>query len=394
MAAGLRSSAASRLLRVSTESSRAMPCLASSSERSSSSSSRAWAPRRRESATSAWRSARPRRVSARPPATRARTSTPARPASSPRSRRLVCASRSARRRASATSRSAAARPAWRNSRSSSFRSVSWVRRPVQRAGQPRPPVQLPRVTPGLVPLAGGADQMAVQGPPLDVLLQPAAQPRPLAQQRLVGHLHTVLAHAEQPLVDQGVQHRPAPLVMGWGDLVERHAAAHHRLALARPGQAQQDPAGHRLLARRQPKPGAFGQPGHRPPHPTGLLVGGQGQRAAVAVLPALQQRTRQQRQPPGLLGDLADHRLGQARFQLQSGPTGGQLDRAAQLAGVHRADQHVVGGQQAGQGGVGGAVAVVVGPHGDHDGHRIVRLGSLGQGGQEPGPLDPRPGRW
>ena len=102
---------------------------------------------------------------------------PARPASSPRSRRLVCASRSARRRASATSRSAAARPAWRNSRSSSFRSASCSPpSPARRSAAP--PVQLPRVMSGLVPLAGGADQVAVQRPPLDVLLQPAAQPRP------------------------------------------------------------------------------------------------------------------------------------------------------------------------------------------------------------------------
>jgi hypothetical protein len=107
----------------------------------------------------------------------------------------------------------------------------------------------------------------------------------------------------------------------------------------------------------------------------------------VAVLPALQQRTRQQRQPPGLLGDLVDHGLGQPRLQLQPGPTGGQLDRPAQLAGVHRADQDVVGGQEAGQGGVGGAVAVVVGPHRDHHGHRVVGLGGLDQGGQESGPL-------
>ena len=233
----------------------------------------------------------------------------------------------------------------------------------------------------------------MQRPALDVLLQPAAQPWPFAQQRLVGHLHAVLALGEQPLVGQGVQHRPAPLVTGRGDLVERHPAADHRLALARPGQPQQDPAGHRLLAGVELLPGAFGQPGDRAAHPTGLLVGGQGQGAAVAVLPALQQRTRQQRQPPGLVGDLADHRLGQARLQLQPGPAGGQLDRPAQLVGVHGADQDVVGGQQAGQAGVGGAVAVVVGPHGDHHGH------SCPPGRPRPGwrgtrPARPRPGRW
>jgi hypothetical protein len=108
----------------------------------------------------------------------------------------------------------------------------------------------------------------------------------------------------------------------------------------------------------------------------------------VAVLPALQQRTRQQRQPPRLVGDLVDHGVGKARLQPQPGPAGGQLDRAAQLLGAHRADQNVVGSQQAGQAGIGGAVAVVVGPHGNHHGCvPVSRLGSLGQGGEEGDPL-------
>jgi hypothetical protein len=240
-------------------------------------------------------------------------------------------------------------------------------RPVQRAGQPRPPIELSRVTTTGRPLLGGADQVAVQRAALDVLLQPAAKPGPLAQQRLVGHLHTVLAHAEQPLVDQRTQHRPAPLVLG--DLLKGDPAADHRFTLARPGQPQQDPAGRLLGVGVELLPGGFGQPSDRAMHPAGLLVGGHGQGAATAVLPALQQRTRQQRQPAGLLGHLGDHGLGQARLQPQPGPPCRQLDRAAQLAGVHRADQQVVGGQQAGQGGIGGAVAVVVGPHDHHDTH-------------------------
>jgi hypothetical protein len=121
-----------------------------------------------------------------------------------------------------------------------------------------------------------------------------------------------LTHGEQPLVGQGIQHHPCVLVPASGELGQGHAAADHRLALARPGQPQQDPAGGLLLFGVKAGPGAFGQAGDRPAHPPGLLVGGQRQCPALAVLPALQQRARQQRQPTGLVGDLADHGVGQA----------------------------------------------------------------------------------
>ena len=102
-----------------------------------------------------------------------------------------------------------------------------------------------------------------------------------------------LTHGEQPLVGQGIQHHPCVLVPASGELGQGHAAADHRLALARPGQPQQDPAGGLLLAGVELPPGPLGQAGDRPMHPTGLMVGGQRQGAALAVLPALQQRARQ-----------------------------------------------------------------------------------------------------
>ena len=45
----------------------------------------------------------------------------------------------------------------------------------------------------------------------------------------------------------------------------------------------------------------------------------------------------------------------------------GPLDRPSQLVARHRADEHVVGAEQARQLGVGGAAAVEVGAHGEHD---------------------------
>ena len=107
----------------------------------------------------------------RPPQATSSAATPARTA---RSRRCE--------------RSLAARLSARNSRSAALRSASWVARPVQRRGQPRAAVELAAVAAAGVPLARGVAEVMVQAPALGVLLEPAAQPRPLAQQRLVRDL--------------------------------------------------------------------------------------------------------------------------------------------------------------------------------------------------------------
>ena len=60
--------------------------------------------------------------------------------------------------------------------------------PVERGGQPRAAVELGRVAAAVVPLARRDAEVVVQAAALGVLLEPAAQARPLAQQRLVGDL--------------------------------------------------------------------------------------------------------------------------------------------------------------------------------------------------------------
>ena len=116
-------------------------------------------------------------------------------------------------------------------------------RPVQRGGQPRAAVQLARVAAAGVPLARGGAQVVVQAPALGVLLEPAAQARPLAQQRLVRDLDLALADRDQPLVGQhgeDLGDASSPSQLG-----ERHAAAHDGVALALARQAQQDRAARR-----------------------------------------------------------------------------------------------------------------------------------------------------
>ena len=69
--------------------------------------------------------------------------------------------------------------------------------PVERRGEPGAAVELGGIAPGVSPLAGGADQVVVKAAALGVRLEPAAQPRPLAKQRLVGDLDRALVDGEQ-----------------------------------------------------------------------------------------------------------------------------------------------------------------------------------------------------
>ena len=115
----------------------------------------------------------------------------------------------------------------------------------------------------------------------------------------------------------------------------------------------------------EPLVGALGQPRDGAAHAAGLLVGAQAQRAAVAPLPELEQRRRQQRQRAGLALDVGDQRIDRSGSTRRPARRGGQLDRPAQLVAAHRPDEHVVGAEQPRQLRVGGAAAVEVGADGD-----------------------------
>ena len=113
------------------------------------------------------------------------------------------------------------------------------RRPVQRRGQARAAVKLARVAAAGVPLARGGAQLVVQAPALGVLLEPAAQSRPFAQQRLVRDLDLALARpspAGRRRARRAPRRRPSP-----PSSLEAHAPAHDRVALALARQPQQDP---------------------------------------------------------------------------------------------------------------------------------------------------------
>ena len=117
--------------------------------------------------------------------------------------------------------------------------------------------------------------MAAQAPALAVLLDPLAQARPLAQQRLVGYLDAALRDGDEAAVGQCGEDALDLPVAFQVELGQRRTAAHRRVALALADQAQHDRAHERLVPVRDAGVGAFGQAGDGAVHAAGLAIGGQ-----------------------------------------------------------------------------------------------------------------------
>src|SRR5919106_909436 len=99
------------------------------------------------------------------------------------------------------------------------------------AGEPRPAIELARIALRAVPFLRRLDQMPVEPPALGVLVQPRAQPRPFAEQRLVRDLELVLPDREETPLAQDRDHAAGVLVRLEVELRERGAAARNGASL-------------------------------------------------------------------------------------------------------------------------------------------------------------------
>ena len=241
--------------------------------------------------------------------------------------------------------------------------VPGARGPVARLGQPRSAVEGALVLGHPLPLVGGGAQGALDPQVIETVLDPTAQPRPLAQKRLVRQLDRALADRHQPVVREYVEQR-----LGLAAQVrQRKPAALDTAVIVDLDELEQHPAGELALLVVEVGERLLGQPRHGAPHAAGLLVGGQAQAPPVPVLPELEQRGRNERQRAGRVLDVVDDRLHQLVLHRQADALGRAGDRAPQLLGPHRADEHVVGGEQTRERRVLGAAAVEVGAQRDHD---------------------------
>ena len=181
--------------------------------------------------------------------------------------------------------------------------------PLERGRQPPTAVELARVAAAGVPVARRLGELPLQAPALGVLLEPAAQTRPLAQQRFVGDLDRSGAHRQQPALGEDVEDPRDALAALRLELVQRDAAADDRSVLTLVGEAEQERARDLPLRRLEAAEGVLGQPRDRALDAARAAVGGELQLAAAALPPQLEQRRRQERERTGLARDVLDERV-------------------------------------------------------------------------------------
>ena len=112
--------------------------------------------------------------------------------------------------------------------------------PLGGAGETGAPVELALRAAHRVPGVCGTGQVPEDALPVDVVVEPAAQPGPNSDQRLVGDLDGVPVDAHQPCFDE-LLNEPLVLVIG-GNLRARHPRPHRVAVLAGHHQAQQERA--------------------------------------------------------------------------------------------------------------------------------------------------------
>ena len=213
----------------------------------------------------------------------------------------------------------------------------------------------------------------MQAQALAVLLEPAAQGRPLADQDLVRDLGGAVAERDAAARRRSRSSRTRTTssgdVLGY-ELGDRHTRRRVS-SMPSPSSVSRRKT---LRSERRCSSGQRRRPGRRPYCATAevdaaaVAVAVDGERAAVASLPGRAQRVREQRQRAGLAGDVA-----RARASTRPGSSRSPARRAgsvmarAQLVVAHRAEQHLVRGDRARELGWRAQLAVEVGAHADRD---------------------------
>jgi len=208
--------------------------------------------------------------------------------------------------------------------------------------------QVAGIASGVVPFQDGGGQAALGQQVGAVLLQPALQPIPCADQSLMGHLDgwlaglRVVVEGEQAVAAKEIQNLAdgrAIFLPGQGEQrAPLDALARGLCALADGYQAQQHLAGELLARRRELLVQLVGAAGQRPGDAAGHLVSGVGQSRVLPPLEQIGQGVLQQRQRAGLLDHVVHQGAGQDWLDDQPGALRRADDGLLQLAGAHRQD--------------------------------------------------------
>ena len=206
----------------------------------------------------------------------------------------------------------------------------------------------------------------VAGPlSLEVVFEPAAQSWPGADDGLVCELDRVGVAGDQPCRDHQVDE---PILRRVDDhLMPRHLSTDRLTAGSRHDQPEDEVTELRALGVVEPAVQRLGRLGDGAADAARRLVAGDGQGAALVAEPRLAKGVRHEWQRPRLPLDLADQEVGETWLEDEPVLPCGGLDRLAQGAGGHRAEQEQALFDQDGQAGNACEIARVVGPQGEYD---------------------------
>ena len=254
-------------------------------------------------------------------------------------RRSRVRSRCARTVSSAARWSRAAKLAWTRERSDASRRRSVLddqpanspsRLPVRRKSGSRPE---------RLPVGRGSGEAAPHGQVVAGFADPAREPGPPAEERVVRDLHRgrpghrVTIEGEEPTAAELVQH---PIDGGVVDperaeLGPRHPPSGWLPSLARRRQPQEELAGNLPALAVQPLPGLLGTTPERPRDASQRCIGRPGEPRVVPSLEELRQGELEQGQRRGLGSDVRDDLRGQPWLQRDADAAGGSRDGAFQL---------------------------------------------------------------
>ena len=177
------------------------------------------------------------------------------------------------------------------------------------------------------------------GEPIAVVLDPRRQPRPLAEQGLVGEVDVGLVDDQQAGADQRLHHVADGRAERVADLVERHRAPRDRTVvtdLDEPEEQCREPlrGGVQLF-----EEDVVGGAGDGAAGTTGGDVVRHREVVIPAATPRLEHRVRQQWERIGLPREVSDDEIGQPPLDVQPGGRGGVLDDATKGIVVESPEQ-------------------------------------------------------
>ena len=184
----------------------------------------------------------------------------------------------------------------------------------------------------------------MQTDPLAVLLEPAAQRRPAADQDLVCDLGRAVVKGDEPRLVESLEQAPDGVrrATGLDQLLDPDAAPRVLDVITELGEAQEDVAQHGPIAFRRSLDHGVGGTRDRLADATTRVVCGDGERPPVAALPRFAQRVGHEREGAGLAGDVSEHEVDETGFEPEAGLSRRLGDRASQVLVAHRAEQHLV----------------------------------------------------